>query len=76
MNQVKEGALYFLELNGKDVVELKQWEELTKEHLELSMLSVRRMIRKTSSTSEKEDTYKILEMERDEIADYEEDNMD
>ncbi len=75
MNQVKEGALYFLELNGKDVVESKQWEELTKEHLELSMLAVRRMVRKTSSTSEKEDAFKILEMEREDI-DYEEDNMD
>ncbi len=66
-----------MELNGKVIVELKQWEELTKEHPELSLLAIRRMMRKTSSPSEKEDAYKILHMKRDSDEDEEtDDDMD
>lgn len=50
-----------MEMYGKEVIELEQWEELAKKHAELSVLATRRAMLKTPS--EKENAYKILKME-------------
>lgn len=52
-----------MEIYGKEVVELKQWEELAKKHPELSVLATRRIMSKTPS--KKEDALAVLRMELD-----------